>query len=272
MNNLQLINTENFNNISCDVYSDGKRICMSRKQIGEALGYSDPQKAIDNIHAKHSGRLDNLTLTLRTRGKTGQEFDTTFYNQRGIMEICRWSRQPLADQFMDWVWDIIEAYRDGTLVAMQSVQAPTLTEAQIAEIIDEKLSQFKADALAELKADMTQRYEALLKPATFNITSTTKTAIQDPIDIIREAIEPLAKAFNDNSAGYNATYRKVYARMNVSWPMRQTRYKNLHGNKNKPSKLRLIADDQKLLKMFISAVNDIKDEMAVKGLLLEGAE
>ena len=139
-------------------------------------------------------------------------------------------------------------------------------------MIEEKLSQFKADALAELKADMTQRYEALLNPATFNITSTTKTAIQDPIDIIHEAIAPLAKALNDNSVGYNCTYRKVYARMGVSWPVRQSRYRNAHGNKNKPSKLRLIADDQKLLKMFITVVNDIKDELAGRGVLLEGAE
>ena len=27
------------------------------------------------------------------------------------MEICRWSRQPKANVFMDWVWDIIENYR-----------------------------------------------------------------------------------------------------------------------------------------------------------------
>ena len=26
-------------------------------------------------------------------------------------EICRWSRQPLANKFMDWVWDIVEKYR-----------------------------------------------------------------------------------------------------------------------------------------------------------------
>lgn len=31
------------------------------------------------------------------------------------MEICRWSRQPNANLFMDWVWDVIEAYRHNEL-------------------------------------------------------------------------------------------------------------------------------------------------------------
>lgn len=31
------------------------------------------------------------------------------------MEICRWSRQPKANLFMDWVWDIIEKYRHNEL-------------------------------------------------------------------------------------------------------------------------------------------------------------
>ncbi len=31
------------------------------------------------------------------------------------MEICRHSRQPKANAFMDWVWDVIAAYRHGNL-------------------------------------------------------------------------------------------------------------------------------------------------------------
>lgn len=32
------------------------------------------------------------------------------------MEICRWSRQPLANKFMDWVWDIVEKYRSNEIM------------------------------------------------------------------------------------------------------------------------------------------------------------
>ena len=262
MNNLQLINTKEFNGMSCDVYDDGQRICMSRVQIGRALGYDDPSKAIDNIHQRHSDRLDGFSTTLKMRAVDGKMRDTMLYNQRGIMEICRWSRQPLADKFMDWVWDIIEAYRDGSLAVVQPIQqTPMLTEGQIEQIIDEKFSQFKSDALSELKADMEHKYEELLKPAKFNITSTTKTVVQEPMDIMREAITPLAERLGDNSVGHNLTFRKVYAAMDVSWQVRQSRYRNKHGNKNQPSKIKLIADDPKLMKMFMAVVNDMKSQL-----------
>lgn len=108
MTNLQIINTNDFNGISCDVYSDGNRIFMTRTQIGRALGYEDPRKMIAKIHERHSDRLDKFSTVVSLGTITGNK-DTYLYNQRGIMEICRWSRQPIADKFMDWVWDIIEA-------------------------------------------------------------------------------------------------------------------------------------------------------------------
>lgn len=46
---------------------------------------------------------------------TGQEYPTTFYTQRGIMEIFRWSRQKRANEFMDLVWNIVEKYRNGEI-------------------------------------------------------------------------------------------------------------------------------------------------------------
>lgn len=116
MNNLKLITTEKFGDLNCNFYRNmNDDILLTREQIGTALEYSDPQKAIDNIHSKHKDRLDNLSVTLKTRATDGKHYNTTFYTQRGIMEICRWSRQKRANEFMDWVWDIIEKYRNGEL-------------------------------------------------------------------------------------------------------------------------------------------------------------
>lgn len=44
--NLQLVKTENFNDISCDFYSADDQLWMSRQQIGLALEYKDPRVAI----------------------------------------------------------------------------------------------------------------------------------------------------------------------------------------------------------------------------------
>lgn len=79
MKDLTIISTPMFNEQPYDVYSDGNRIYMTRQQIGKALEYSDPQKAIDNIHAKHSHRLNPLSIPLKTRGVTGQEYNTILF-------------------------------------------------------------------------------------------------------------------------------------------------------------------------------------------------
>lgn len=44
-----------------------------------------------------------------------EEQERVYYTERGIMEICRWSRQKKADLFMDWTWDIVSKYRKGEL-------------------------------------------------------------------------------------------------------------------------------------------------------------
>ena len=79
MKDLRIISTPMFNDQPYDVYSDGNRIYMTRQQIGKGLEYSDPQKAIDNIHAKHSHRLNPLSITTRTVGMTGQEYNTVLF-------------------------------------------------------------------------------------------------------------------------------------------------------------------------------------------------
>ena len=77
-------------------------IWMTRKQIGEALEYSNPQKAIDNLHNGHKDRLDKHSVTLKLGATDNKKYDTTLYNERGVMEICRWSRQPKSKCFQ-WI-------------------------------------------------------------------------------------------------------------------------------------------------------------------------
>ena len=100
--NLQLVKTENFNDLSCDFYSAEDDIWMTRNQIGEALEYADPRKAIQNIHDKNKARFIGKSSVLKTRTVDGRNRETVVYNELGVFEICRLSRQPKADAFMDW--------------------------------------------------------------------------------------------------------------------------------------------------------------------------
>ena len=116
MSKLKLITTETFGDLSCNFYRNmNDDILLTREQIGQALEYSDPDVALSKIHKKHKDRLDGLSVVTKLESTDGKEYNTTLYSERGIMEICRWSRQPKANIFMDWVWDIIEKYRHNEL-------------------------------------------------------------------------------------------------------------------------------------------------------------
>ncbi len=113
MNNLKLVETDVFNKIAtCDFWGNiNNEYLVTREQIGRALGYSNPTNAIKNIHRKHKERLDKFSTQLTlgyVEGDRYVERERILYNRKGIMEICRWSRQPLADKFMDWCWEIMD--------------------------------------------------------------------------------------------------------------------------------------------------------------------
>ena len=130
MNTLKLITTETFNNLPCNFYRNmNDDIFLTREQIGQALEYSNPSKAIRKIHLKHKDRLDELCVRIKL-GNTqnganlskSEEQERVYYTERGIMEICRWSRQKNANIFMDWTWDIITKYRHNELNTALNIQ------------------------------------------------------------------------------------------------------------------------------------------------------
>lgn len=122
MSNLKLITTETFNNLPCNFYRNmNNDILLTREQIGQALEYADPIKAIQKIHLKHQDRLESLCMRIKGSTQIGGDLsksekqERVYYTERGIMEICRWSRQKNANIFMDWTWDIIQKYRHNEL-------------------------------------------------------------------------------------------------------------------------------------------------------------
>ncbi|MBP3038099.1 hypothetical protein J9303_01070 [Bacillaceae bacterium Marseille-Q3522] len=99
---------------------------MSRKQIGEALEYSDPRVAIAKLHASHKERLDKFSGVTDTVTPGGGAQKSVIYSAKGVYEICRWSEQPKANAFFDFVYDLLEGLRTGTL---KIISAPQLKDA-----------------------------------------------------------------------------------------------------------------------------------------------
>jgi hypothetical protein len=107
MNALALVKQENFGNVLCNFYKNqGNDILMTREQIGLALEYKDPMVAIAKIHLRNPDRFNKFSFTKLVNGR-----DTYFYTSKGIYEICRWSRQAKADEFIDWAWSVIDNLR-----------------------------------------------------------------------------------------------------------------------------------------------------------------
>ena len=93
---------------------------MTREQIGVALEYKNkPSDAIAKIHERNPDRLNSLATTVNLTGVEGGRTvnrNIFVYNLRGVMEICRLSRQPKADKFMDFVWNVMESLYNGNSV------------------------------------------------------------------------------------------------------------------------------------------------------------
>jgi prophage antirepressor-like protein len=272
MEALQLARQENFNGVTCDFYNRGNEFFMTRNQIGTALKYDDPIKEIDKIHSRHKERLDKFSTTVTlgvVEGSREVTRERLLYSQKGIFEICRWSKQPKADEFMDWVWDVIESYINGKLVEngnkvlIQKVNDLSDDFKIMCQQVNSMENAFDKQ-FVEFKEAL-KRISLLLpdtKAKTNNkITLPLNSRVVDPI---RDTIKPLAELYGDKSVGYNNTYRKVYAAMEVNWKYRQSRYKNIMGNKKKPSKIHLLELDKRLLSEFTETVGKLIAEAGGK--------
>ena len=122
MEGLVLAQEELFQGEIVEVWQDSKHdYYMSREQIGRALEYKNPRKAIKDIHARNKSRMDKFSIVAKVKGGSncaplGGEQQTILYSKHGIYEICRKSGQPKADAFFDWIYSVLDALERGQLV------------------------------------------------------------------------------------------------------------------------------------------------------------
>lgn len=185
---MELVKSENYGEHLCNFYEDNQNeVWLTREQIGNALGYADPAEAIKTIHKRHKDRLDkfikrekvNIADTkLSVEGgqidharrdgstkpfskKDNLQSEVVYYSERGVMEICRWSDMPKANDFMDWVWNIVEAYRRNEIVANK--KAIQMLQNQFQEQIEKtKLITDRVEQLGKLIEDTSKETSSRL--------------------------------------------------------------------------------------------------------------
>lgn len=173
MTNLKLITTENFGELQCNFYRNmNDDILLTREQIGTALEYKNPIKAIQKIHLKHSDRLESLCMRAKIEGSTqiggdltkSDEQERVYYTERGIMELCRWSRQPKANLFMDWVWDIVEKYRNKEIVDIVLLSSTLNKMVSILEKQEERITKAESQLQESKQIEEKSTYKKPYNP------------------------------------------------------------------------------------------------------------
>ncbi len=132
-NNLSLVAvmTESFDGAPCTLWKDeADEVYMTRESIGQALDYRFPEQAIAKIHSRHADRLDSLSVVVEMVSADGKTYPRYLYSRKGVMEICRWSRKPKADDFMDFAFHIFEQYDKHNLLPRDKVYDMALQLAQ----------------------------------------------------------------------------------------------------------------------------------------------
>lgn len=152
-NPMTVVTSKPFGALNVNVYQNDKhQYYMTREQIGTALECKDPRKYIAKIHERNADRLDSLSTVVKlttVEGGITKEREIICYSLRGVMEICRFSRRPKADAFMDFCWDIMESLMRGDSV----LATPKMDAALSKEFIDVRLHAL-FDSMKNLQSEL----------------------------------------------------------------------------------------------------------------------
>lgn len=111
---MELLTTRSFNGVALDCYkaeNEADGFWVTREQVGQMLEYADPVDAIKKIHKRNPERLDKYSRRGQFVPTSGGLQESTLYNFKGFLEICRFSRQPKADAVIDFAWSVMDEIR-----------------------------------------------------------------------------------------------------------------------------------------------------------------
>ena len=263
MSTLQLITTETFGSIQCDFYRNlNDEILLTREQIGIALEYCSPENAIRKLHHKHKDRLESLCLRIKNNifdctsigygRKSNLQTERVYYTERGVMEICRWSRQPKANQFMDWVWDIVENYRAKNNKQILLDQYSTLLSS-----ITEQIT--------ELQKDLQDVKEAVMSKNTVpKRYSRWKTKTFDTLKAITDRVNEIKKENFQLKDIIHETIIKLEDTCEISLNDYQEMYMCEKGLSSIPYVIDTIGYYPKLKSAYDQILNDLAEKLDLK--------
>ena len=92
-----------FENLNITIYGSYEDPLFKAKDIGELLEMKNIREVIKNFNNKQKG----VSLTDTPGGKQ----EVTFLTEQGLYKVLMKSRKPIAEQFQDWVCEVVEEIR-----------------------------------------------------------------------------------------------------------------------------------------------------------------
>lgn len=252
--NLSIVTKEMFDQNEMTIYeNESNDIFMTREQIGQALDYSNPRKAISNIHERNKARIDRFSSTLKLRTEAGNR-ETTIYNEQGIYEIIRRSNQPKADEFYDWVYELLEKLRKRELEVTKPKTELEILQASINQMVEQE----KRIAAVE------QKQENITKIISLNNSKNWR----------KETNTLVNKIASNNGGTYKQTRRESYSRLETRarcdldrrLENKIERLKKRGAPKrtiNNLNYLDVIADDDRLIEIYLAIVKEMAVEYGI---------
>ncbi len=285
-NQLVLATTEQFGNISTNIYKDENNdMFMTARQLGECLGFADPVRAVSKVTDRNNYlKTDEFSTVVKLTTLDGKSRNIRVFNEDGIYEITFLANTEKAKEFRTWVRRVIKSLRKGDIQLTQNNLS--LTPQMIEQIIDNKLGLYFAKTEERLtrliKSINTTDNNTLDNKEEFSftpkesaksvfdfisrVTESPLKATEKPSEplykpnkysYLTDIIMPLAEKYNDHSKGYNATYQKVYKQMGCNFKILLGRYRNSHKLKHNPCKRKLISERPDLERRFTKAVEEL---------------
>ncbi len=138
---MEVLTTKKFGNVELACYkaeNEADEFWATREQIGRLLGYEHPMRSIANLHNRYKERLDKFSTVINLMTVEGTRTitrDMTVYNFKGLLEICRYSNQPVANQVIDFLWEVAdEIRRTGAYVSDKALRNPEFIRGLVARL------------------------------------------------------------------------------------------------------------------------------------------
>lgn len=120
MNDLVLAKSERFGDYVCDIWeNNNNERFMTSEQLGNVLGFANPQKGISNLVSRNDYLKDmEFSSFLAVRTEAGMR-ETRLFTEDGIYEVAFLAGTKKAKEFRSWVRQILKGLRRGELELLQ---------------------------------------------------------------------------------------------------------------------------------------------------------